>query len=74
MLYCDPHFTCIDSSDDSGLLAYVVLSTIHVFLVMFSRYDYHMIATLILYAWDCCGMRQGYICEGFLVWIIPSTY
>ena len=31
-------------------------------------------ATLILYAWDCCGMRQGYIYEGFLVWIIPSTY
>ena len=31
-------------------------------------------ASLILYAWDCCGMRQGYIYEGFLVWIIPSTY
>ena len=31
-------------------------------------------AILILYAWDYCGMRQWYIYEGFLVWIIPSTY
>jgi len=31
-------------------------------------------AILILYAWDCGSMRQGYIYEGFLVWIIPSTY
>ena len=38
-----PSFTCRDSSDDSGLLAYVLLSMIHVFLVWYSRYDYRMI-------------------------------
>ena len=41
-------------------------------LVMYSYYDY--CATLILYAWIFGGMRQRYIYEGFLVWIIPSMY
>jgi len=53
---------------------YLLRHWIYVALVMHFRLIIVCFATLILYAWDCCGMRQGYIYEGFLVWIIPSTY
>jgi len=39
-----------------------------------SRYDYYMFCNSDSICLDYCGMRQRYIDEGFLVWIIPSMY
>jgi len=41
---------------------------------MYSCFDYRMIYNSDSIRLGLCGMRQRYIYEGFLVWIIPSMY
>jgi len=45
-----------------------------IIIVMHSCFDYDTICNSDSIRLDLCGMRQGYIYEGFLVWIIPSMY
>ena len=81
---CTSYDSCLSSCYDYYLLVVIpvmipVIGLCHshcdsCLLVMYSRYDYHMVCNSDSIRLDFCGMRQRYIYEGFLVWITPSMY
>ena len=66
--------TCYDSCLSSGYDSYYTCYGPLIVIVMYSCFDYRMNCNSDSIRLDLCGMRQRYIYEGFLVWIIPSMY